>query len=130
MSLLQSLPHLCTIRRRKNAGTATSGDAFGGPKNSRVEEQTNVPCWEQPLSANEQLKYDKMGVVANRKIYFTTNPNITDRSEIIITQRHGEDVAEADQVVIDGLIAADPDASAGLGRLFRVMGNVAPGGNT
>jgi hypothetical protein len=130
MSLLQSLPHLCTIRRRKNAGTATSGDAYGGPKHSRVEEQTDVPCWEQALSSTEQLKYDKMGVTANRKIYFTTNPNITDRSEIIITQRNGVDIDEADQVVIDGLTAADPDAGAGLGRLFRVMGNVTPGGNT
>lgn len=125
VSLLDNLPHKCTIRRQRTTGGLT--DSLGGVRKNTRDEQTGVPCWEQSLSTREIMAYDKQNIVANRKIYFSTNPNITDRHEIIITERNGVAVPESQQEVIDGLLPAGPDASAGLAVLFRVIGGVNSG---
>lgn len=93
-------------------------------------EQIRVPCWEQALSTTEVLKYEKRGISVNTKVYFTTDPAVTDRHDIVITKRNGVAVPAASQKILRGLLPAQPDAGAGLGVLYRVIGNDIPGADT
>lgn len=127
MALLSTaaFPHRATIQRRSRAA-----DSLGGSRETRIVEQTNVPCWEQTVNSVEMAEYDKIGVVANRKIYFLEDPGITDRHEIVITRRNGTTVPVANRQIIDGLLPSGPDASVGKGILFKVLGKIQPGQET
>jgi len=121
MSLLDNFPHECTIRlRTRSAGT------LGGSKDSRTVVQTEVECWEQPASAKEVQDFEKRGYAVNTKIYFTTDPNVTERNEILVTKRNGVAVSSPD--LIDVVTVAEPDCTAGLGVAFKVMCNKLTGG--
>jgi len=114
MSLLDNFPHECTIRRR----TIAKGD-LGGGKTSSTVEQTGVSCWVQTASDREVLAYEKMGMSINRKIYFLSDPSVTERHEILVTKKLG--VAVSSPAVLEVRSEALPDASAGLGVVYRVM---------
>jgi len=116
MSLLDNLPHLCTIQLRRAAR-----DGFMGVKTNPQVVQSGVECWQQQASANEILRYEKMGIDITSKVYFTSNPNVTEAYQILITSRNG--VVVSDPIVLDVKSIADPDASAGLELLWRVMVN-------
>ena len=124
MSLLDSdtAPHKCTIRRRVAA--ASQRDELGSVRATQTDDQTEVPCWEQPVSANEITAFAKRGMTINRKVYFYENPNVTSRHEILITERDGE--AVSDPVPMD-VMGTDPDCTVGLGLLYKVMCNVQTG---
>lgn len=122
MSLLDNLPHECTIQRR-----IRSNDGLSGNKRSVTVEQTAVSCWEQQASASEITAYGKRGITITTKVYFTSDPQVTERHQLLITSRNGTAVASPD--VLDVQSQAIPDASAGLAVLFRVMCNRVSGEN-
>jgi hypothetical protein len=122
MSLLDNLPHEASIYLR----TRTS-DKLGGNRETRTLVRSGVACWQQSVSTNEVMKYSKSNMSVTTKVYFTENPAVTDRHEIVITKRMGVAVPVAEQTNLQVLQPAVPDASAGLGVLFRVMGSDIPG---
>ena len=119
MSLLDNLPHKCKIQRRDQTASP-----LGGNRVTRTVEQENVACWEQTANTSEVEKFGKMGIRVTTKIYFTTDPGVTDRHEILVTERNG--VTVASPVRLQVLQPAYPDASVGLGLLYRVMGSYTP----
>jgi len=96
---------------------------LGGNKRAATVEQTSVHCWDQPLSAEEIDEFNKLGMSINRKIYFTTDPGVTEAHTILITSRDGGTTTISDPPVLEVRSKALPDISAGLGKLFRVMVN-------
>jgi len=114
VSLLDNLPHRCTIRRR----TRTKG-TLGGSKDSQTNEQTNVECWEQNAGHNEVMDYEKRGMSISRKVYFASDPGVTSRHEILITERNGTTISSPVALTVKS--EAIPDASAGMGVLYKVM---------
>ncbi len=114
MSLLDSMPHECTIQKL----VKSSGD-LGGGRTVPAVEQTGVVCWEQSASASEIANYDKRGIRITRKVYFPVDPGITEQHQILITKRGG--VAVSSPLVLDVRSEVEPGASAGMGILFRVM---------
>ena len=119
MSLLDNMPHRATIRRN----TRSSG-TLAGSKDTPVVEQTDVRCWAQNAGAAETLDYQRRGMSVNRKIYFPTDPGVTTRHEILITEKGG--VAVAVPLVLEVRTEALPDASAGTGVVFKVMAEEFP----
>ena len=81
--------------------------------------QTDVVCWEQNANHNEILDYEKRGMSINRKVYFLTDPGVTVRNQILITERDG--VAVANPIELEVRTKSNPDASAGLGVVYKVM---------
>lgn len=121
MSLLDQFPHRCTIRRRTRIR-----DEYIGSKDHPAEIlHTDIECWEQQASASEKKEYDKRGIQISRKIFFLADYGITEQDEILITERLG--TAVANPVPLDVKSRVDPDASAGLGVLFRVMADINTG---
>lgn len=112
--LLDNLPDRCTIRRR----VRTRG-ALGGSKASFENVSTDVECWEQQTGSSEREEFQKKGLSIDTKVYFTSNPNVTGRYQILMTSRGGTAVSgyPALDVIGDPL----PDASVGRQLLWRVM---------
>jgi len=118
MSLLDNLPHRCTIQRLSR----TKG-GLGGSRTAPTAEQTDVECWEQAATQADVLDYEKRGMSVTTKVYFAAQPMVTERHQIVITERNGVAVPAASQVAMDVVVEARPDASAGLGVLWKVMAN-------
>lgn len=120
MSLLDNLPHRATIQRRiRVAGT------LGGNRDSVTVEQTNVECWEQKASETESLSFQKQGMRLVSKIYFASDPAVSERHQILITSRNGTTVSSP--ITLDIQSEAMPDATAGKGLAFRVIGFIRTG---
>lgn len=67
-------------------------------------------CWLQPVSDSERTENQHRSQVATHKVYFTTDPGIDERHVLVI----GGLYYEVHSV-------SNPDASVGLGLLYRVM---------
>ena len=80
---------------------------------------SNRDCWRQAASEREILQYQKRGIAVTHKIYFATDPGLDERHFITI----GSDIMEVRSY-------ASPDASAGLGMLWRVMAELRTSGGT
>lgn len=116
MSLLNNFPHVCLIRRRVRAkGT------LGGSVDTFLNEQTGVRCWQQHVTQKETEEYEKPGMTLTCKIYFTSNPNITERHQILITERNGTAIDADSRVALHAVTRAIPDASAGKGIVWKVF---------
>jgi len=114
MSLLDNLPHECTIRRRTNLqGTLGKG------KVSFTDEYTEVPCWEQPMAASESSEYQKRGIVKPRIVFFNADYNLNERHQILITKRQGATVSSP--VPLDVKDVKGPDDSVGMQLLWQVV---------
>ena len=113
------MPHKCRIQYRTRANDVRMGNV-----ETRVTQQSNVPCWEQQLSSTEISDYEKRGISADRKIYFLSDPNVTERYEIVITERNDVEIEEADEQIMDVSTRAEPDASVGLELLYRIACNL------
>lgn len=113
MSLLDNLPDLCNIQRRQRVKQEH------GTRDVPYIEQSGVSCWVQQASSSEIETYEKRGININRKVFFTQNPNVTENHQIVITSRSGVSV----RIIMDVHSEPDPDASAGLGVVWRVMCN-------
>lgn len=116
MSILDNFPHKCTIRER-----ITKKGTLGGRRNDPVDISTGVVCWEQQASNAEILEFEKRGKDISKKIYFLTDPGVNEHHEILITERQG--VTVTDPIHYDVMSESLPDASAGLGVVYKVMVN-------
>lgn len=119
MSILENLPHRCTIQRRKRGPGQTS--ALGGNLDVAVVEQTGVECWVQQASDGEVRDYAKRDMSISQKIYFTSDPGVTTRHQILITSLDRGVTTISNPSALDVMSRPKPDASAGLGVVFRVM---------
>jgi len=115
MSILDNLPHSCAAYRR----TRTSGTLGGSKDSFPTSLFTNRTCWRQSAGDSEKLEFDKRGTVVTHKVYFAADPNLDERDVLVI----GSDTMEVKS-------AARPDASAGLGVLWRVMAELTSTGST
>jgi hypothetical protein len=106
MSLLDSLPHTCTAKRRKRS----KGTLVGSKDTYPTVLFTDRPCWKQPASSREITLYQKRDITITNKVYFSTDPEVDERHLLVI----GGESFEVREY-------AHPDASAGLGLLYRVM---------
>jgi len=122
MSLLDNFPHKCSILKR----TRTTDD-FGGSKDARTTVSTDVLCWEQKASVSEVIQFEKRGITDVRKIYFTSDPKVTEQNEIQITERNG--VIQTSLQEFEVLSVSGPDASAGLEIVWWVMARNITGAN-
>ena len=77
MTILDSMPHLCTIRVLK-----PTKDALGGRKLVPTNVSTGNECWEQAATHEEIVDFEKRGILARRKIYFPTDPSVQENHEI------------------------------------------------
>ena len=114
MSLLDNFPHRCTIQRRVH----TKG-SLGGSKDTMVVEQTDVECWEQQASNSEVKEYQQDGMSLVSKVYFHTDPGVSSKHQVMITERNG--VIVSSPVALDVVSKAAPDASAGMGVAWKVF---------
>jgi hypothetical protein len=117
MGLLDQFPHRCTIRHR-----VRSADGLGGSQDSYTNDSTDIRCWEQAASFTEVEQYEKRGMRVSRKVYFLADPDVTVRSQILITERQGTTVSSP--TPLDVRTEAQPDAGAGLGVVYKVMCDV------
>lgn len=114
MSLLDNFPDICSIRKRKRV----SGEGgYGGTRTVSQLIRSGVTCWLQPASQSEINDYQKRGIDVRYKCYFIANPNITEQHELVITSRSGV----ATNFDADVVTQSEPDASAGLGVVWKVM---------
>jgi len=114
MSLLDSMPHLCTIQKE-----VTSAGSLGGSKLAMTDVTTGVGCWVQTASSSEVDMYAKRGMTINYKVFFSSDPNVTEHNRIKVTHIHGAAVSSPRSLKV--MSVPHPDASAGLGVLYRVM---------
>ena len=114
MSLLDNLPHLATHKIRVRTKGTT-----GGSKDTPTTVATDVECWQQGAGDSEVREYDKRGITVTHKVYYVSDPGLDERHIIVI----GSDTLEVRS-------ASSPDASVGLGILYRVMCELTTTGST
>lgn len=116
MSLLDNFPDICKIQRRIRQKSA---NGTGGTIDVPYIERSGISCWLQQASSSEINEYAKRGINIDHKVFFVENPNVTENHQIVVYNRSGVAV----NVVMDVHSQPDPDASAGLGVVWRVMTN-------
>lgn len=106
MSLLDSMPTLATAKRRTRTKTALGGskDTYS---TTLFEERE---CWRQPVSDSEVLDFQQRGMAITHKVYFASDPGLTNE-DILVIEEENHKVRSS----------AFPDASVGMGILWRVM---------
>jgi len=110
MSILDVLPHTYVAKRRHR-----STDDWGGS----IDGYTTVSsgrCWQQTASEAEINEFSKRGISVTDKVYFTTAVTFDERYQLTITNTRSSST-----VVFDVVSKAVPDASAGMGVVWRVM---------
>ena len=113
--LLDSFPDKCSIRLRnrvKNATTKITHDTL-------TTLFSNVTCWIQPLSQSVIMDYQKRGINVDHEVFFLSDYGLTEQHELLATERSGV----ASSMQMDVKTVASPDASAGLGVVYKVVGN-------
>jgi hypothetical protein len=106
MSLLDNLPHTCTANRR-----GWASDSIGGTTESDDALFSDRACWRQQAGFREITEFEKRGKSVTEKVYFTSDPGL--QEEDVLTMEDGNDY----EVRSD----ASPDATAGMGILWKVM---------
>jgi len=106
VSLLDSLPNLAVAKRRQR-----TKDSLGGPIDSFTEVVfQDRSCWRQPASDREINQWQHRDVDITHKVYFGEDPEVDENCILII-----------DGVTMLVKSVSTPDASIGLGLLWRVM---------
>ena len=105
MSILDNLPNTATAKIR----TRTK-DSLGGAKDSYATVFSDRACWLQAASSNEVVEFQRRSITVTHKVFFTTDPAVDNRHILVIS--------ETDYKVQS---SAKPDASAGMGVVYRVM---------
>lgn len=103
MSILDNLPHTATVKIRSRTRAAV------GTRDSYATVST-LSCWRQPAGEKEIEEFAKRGVSVTNKVYFTSDPGIDERHALEI----GGETYEVRSF-------SDPDASAGLGIVYKVF---------
>lgn len=109
MSLLDNLPHTCSAFRR-----IRTKDTLGGNKDSyeAVSGFVDRACWRQQASDSEKKDFEKRGIRITNKVYFTSDPELTEKHILRF---------DASGYNYDVKSSPVPDASAGLGVVWKVM---------
>jgi len=121
VSLLDELPHRCSIFRYKRLSDGIGGNTFEA---ALVSE--DVECWQQDAGASTIKEYDKKGIRVTTSIYFVEDPGVDERHKILITERFGVAQANLDITDVSNPDVYDvesgprPDNSAGMGVVWRV----------
>ena len=105
MSILDSLPHEATAKRR----IRTKGE-LGGSKDSWITLFTDRPCWQQNATDAQIREFKRDGISVMNRIYFVSDPELTE-----------EDVLTIGGNTFKVRSKAIRDASSGLGIVWRVM---------
>ena len=106
MTILAHFPHTCTAKKRKR----TKGTLGGSKDSFPTTVFTDRKCWRQPVSDSENEEYQRRGITVSHKVYFTSDPEL-DATHVLIFD--GVDYYVKSE--------SDPDASVGLGVVWRVM---------
>ena len=120
MSLLESFPHTCTTKRR----TRTK-DSVGGAIDTPITISEDLACWQQPATDAEVTEFAKRGIEVTNKVYFTADPGVDTKYILEITNPQ---TGRTDTLEV--MSRARPDASAGLGLVYRVMAKQSTTGST
>jgi len=107
VSLLDNFPHKATAKQRVRVK-----DTLGGSKDSFETVFSDRACWRQQAGDSEVTEYAKRGINITNKVFFTSDPEL-DETHIL-------EIGDYSYDVISG---PHPDASAGLGVVWRVMVN-------
>jgi hypothetical protein len=103
--LLDNLPHTATAKVRTRAL-----DSLGGPKDTFAIVFSDRACWQQPASSREIMQAKQRDIAITDKVYFAADPELDERHVLVI-----------DGITYSVRDVAHPDASSGLGVLYRVM---------
>lgn len=114
MSILDNLPHVSTAKIRTISQTTGLGN-----KPSYAVVFSDRECWRQEASDKEVREFEKRGIRATDKIYFTSDPEIDERH--ILTDVRDSGATAGTGTTWEVVSRAEPDASAGLGVVWRVM---------
>ena len=109
--LLDNMPHTCTTKKR----VRTKG-SLGGSSDTLTTVSENLACWQQGATESEVREYAKRGISVTNKVYFPSDPGVTTKHVLVVTNPQ---TGTTD--TLDVRSRARPDASAGLGIVFRVM---------
>ena len=119
-----NLPHLCDVYKT----TRVRESGVGHSRKTPALVQSGVKCWEQAASSSETKKYLQRGYDVSRKVYFNFDIRtvVSERCMIVITHRQDGDgvqteVSDALREFYDVVSIDEPDASAGLGILWKAM---------
>ncbi len=107
MSILENMPHRATAVRR-----VRTTDSLGGNKDSFETVFSDRSCWRQQASDSEITEFAKRGINITNKVFFTENPQLNETHSLVVDGERYD--------VISGPV---PDASAGMGVIWRVMVN-------
>ena len=105
MSLLENLPHTAQLWQKIRVA-----DEYGQGLDTFVKRGARVKCWRQGVSDNEINQFEKRGIKVSCKFYFTKDPGI-DATYFV----------ECDGLFYTVQSTSNPDASVGLGYLWRIM---------
>jgi hypothetical protein len=105
MSLLDNFPDTAIAKRRKR-----SKDSLGGSKDAWETVFTGRTCWRQPLGNQEIKEAQQREIKVSHKVYFTADPELDEHHILII---------DGDTMTVRS--ASHPDASAGLGVVWKVL---------
>jgi len=105
LGILSNFPHLATAKRR----TRTIDSLAGSKDSFPTTLFTDRACWVQPMTANEVLEHQRREIECTHKVYFTSDPGLSNTDELVVGG-------------VSWLVksVSDPDASAGLGVVWRV----------
>jgi hypothetical protein len=110
MSLLDNLPHVCTLTRPDY-----DQDELGGQIENQTAVTTGIACWVQNASMREIEAYRKVDTEITHKVFFQTDPGFRPGDDLIVT-------SGPSFVGVEMEFQAGPtDRSAGLGVLFAAM---------
>lgn len=114
MGILDNLPHTASAytRQRTSDGLMGSSDAF-------VLYFQNRRCWRQNASDRAIAEYAKRGISVTDRVYFTSDPALDETHVLLI-----------DGEIYEVRSHAKPDASSGLGVVWRVMCEITTTGST
>jgi hypothetical protein len=91
---------------------------MGGNRDVPIVVAEDVPCWLQQAGATELKLFEQRGMTLSYKIFFLTDPGVTAQHQIVLTWYQDQE-AEFNPGTV--LSATKPDATAGLGKLWKVM---------
>jgi hypothetical protein len=109
-----SFPHRATIQVRRR-----ELDLLGGSIDTFSPAYDDIPCWKQIATEAEITEFDKRGFSVTNKIYLLQDLPLNETHIMVI-----------DGQTFEVRSRAIPDASAGLGRVFRVMVELTSTGST
>jgi hypothetical protein len=107
MSILENLPHICSAYLK----TKSQG-SMGGGKDTLSLVFADRDCWRQPAGDREQVLALKKGIDITHKVYFISDPLLDNRHVLVFSDG-----------TYDVTSRPVPDASVGLGVVWRVMLN-------